>query len=304
MCAGASDGIARCVFPYHARDPRQEEIIHVRPILFHLPFGLPLYGYGTMLFASVVVGRRLALRLAERAGMDATVMDRCCLWTLAGAFVGARLLYVVTNLDQFHRLADVFQFWSGGMVAYGGFLGGFLVTVVWCRIYGVRLIAWADCATPSLCVGLLLTRVGCFLAGCDFGRPWDGPWAVRFPSGSPAFEQQTLAGLLPLGATQSLPVHPTQLYESLSGLVLLLLVTAVHRRRTFRGQPFVAFVLGYAVLRYLIEIVRADANRGGVGPFSTSQIIAVATFLAAAVLASALRRVRPRLPQTHPEVTA
>ena len=257
-----------------------------------------------MLFASVVIGRLIALRLAERAGMNAKVMDRCCLWALAGAFVGARLLYVVTNLDQFDSPASLFQFWKGGMVAYGGFLGGFLATVTCCRIHGIRLLAWSDCVAPSLCLGLLLTRVGCFLAGCDFGRPWDGPWAVRFPSGSPAFEQQMLQGLLPPGATQSLPVHPTQLYESLAGLALLILVAAVYRRRRVSGQPFVAFVLGYAVLRYLIEIVRADANRGAVGPFSTSQIIAVATFVSAAILAYALRRAHSQFPHTDPELTA
>ena len=278
--------------------------MHVRPILLSLPFGLPLYSYGAMLFLSVVIGRHVALRLAARAGMDAKLMDRCCLWALAGAFAGARLLYVATNLDQFDRVIDVFQWWKGGMVAYGGFLGGFLGTAAFCRIHGIGLLAWADCATPSLCVGLLLTRVGCFLAGCDFGRPWNGLWAVRFPSGSPAFDQQTLQGLLPAGATQSLPVHPTQLYESLAGLVLLILVTAVYRRRTFSGQTFVAFVLGYAVLRYLIEIVRADANRGAIGPFSTSQLIAVGTFVSAAVLAYALRRAHSQFTPTDPELTA
>lgn len=254
----------------------------MRPILFHLPFGLPLYAYGAMLCLSVIIGRLLAVRLAERAGMDARLMDRCCVWTLAAALIGARLLFVVTNLDQFDRLSNLFRWWDGGVVAYGGFLGGFLGAVGFCRIHRIRALDWADCVAPSLCIGLVITRIGCFLAGCDFGRPWDGPWAVSFPAGSPAFAQQTLQGLLPAGATQSLPVHPTQLYESLAGLVLLVLVMAVRRRHTFSGQPLMAFVLGYAVLRYAIEIVRADTNRGAIGPFSTSQLIAVATFVLAA----------------------
>jgi prolipoprotein diacylglyceryltransferase len=69
----------------------------MRPILFSLPFGLPLYGYGAMLCLSVIFGRLLALRLAERAGMDAKQMSRCCAWTLAGACIGARLLFVVAG---------------------------------------------------------------------------------------------------------------------------------------------------------------------------------------------------------------
>ena len=267
----------------------------MRAILFQLPFGLPLYAYGTMLCLSVAAGRIMAVRFAARDGLDPKLMDRACVWALLGALVGTRLLYVVTNLDQFERVTDAFLFWRGGLVAYGGFLGGFASTVVFCRIHRVDLWAWVDCVAPSLCVGLLLTRVGCFLAGCDFGRPWDGPWAVSFPAGSPAFQEQTLQGLLPAGATQSLAVHPTQLYESLAGLALLLLVLAVRRRRTFAGQAFVALVPGYAVLRYLIEVFRADLNRGFVGPFSTSQVIAVGTFLSAVVLFYVLRRGRSQV---------
>ena len=272
----------------------------MHPILFHLPFGVPLYGYGAMLCLSVIIGRLLAVRLAARAGMDAKAMDRCCVWTLVAALVGARLLFVVTNLDQFTRFTDLFRLWDGGIVAYGGFLGGFAGTVVFCRTHRIPILAWADCAAPSLCIGLMLTRIGCFLAGCDFGRPSDGPWAVRFPVGSPAFDQQTLQGLLPAGASQSLPVHPTQLYESLAGIALLMLVLAVRRLRPAAGQPFAAFVLGYAVLRYAIEIVRADLNRGALGPFSTSQLIAVATFASAAFLSYALRR--GRLPFLHSDL--
>jgi len=256
----------------------------VRPILFHLPFGLPIYGYGAMLCLAVIVGRLLAVRLAERDGMDGGLMSRCCVWILVSAFVGARLLCVVTEPDQFDRAIDVFKWWKGGVVAYGGFLGGLLGTAVFCRIHGVRLLAVADCAVPSLCLGLMLTRIGCLLAGCCFGQPWEGPWAVRFPAGSPAFEQQALQGLLPAGATESLPVHPTQVYEALVGLALLSVVMAVRRRQKFPGQALVAFFLGYAALRYAIEVVRADAGRGAIGPFSTSQLIALVTLPSAAML--------------------
>jgi len=237
-----------------------------------------------MLTVSVIVGRLLAIRLAERKGVDGTLADRCAMWTLASAVVGARLLYVVTNLDQFDHVLDIVAWWKGGVVAYGGFLGGLAAAMLFCRNHDIQLLAWADCVVPSLCVGLALTRVGCFLAGCDFGRSWNGPWAVRFPAGSPAFIQQRLLGLLPADAAASLPVHPTQLYESLAGIALLFLVLAVRRHQRVPGQALAAFALGYGVLRYLIEIVRADPNRGVVGPWSTSQFIAIATFAAASTL--------------------
>jgi phosphatidylglycerol:prolipoprotein diacylglycerol transferase len=262
---------------------------NVRPTLFYLPFGVPIYGYGAMLCLSVVVGRWLALRLASRDGLDPPLMNRACAWALGGAVVGARLLYVATNPGSFDSLTDLFSWWKGGVVAYGGFLGGFVATLIFCRLHGIRLLTWVDCVAPSLGAGLMLTRIGCFLGGCDFGVPWNGPWAVSFPVNSPAFNQQVLQGLLPTTATASLAVHPTQLYESLVGLVLFTAVMAVRRRRTFTGQAFMAFVLGYAVLRSIVELARADLDRGAIGPVST-QLIAAATFFAAVVAWHLLRK--------------
>ena len=102
--------------------------------------------------------------------------------------------------------------------------------------------------------------------------------------------EQPRLGLLPSGAAASLPVHPTQLYESLAGIVLLFVVLAVHRRQRAAGYALAAFTLGYGVLRYAIEIVRADPRRGAIGPWSTSQFIAIVTFVAASALVYARRR--------------
>ena len=256
----------------------------MRPVLFHLPLGIPIYSYGVMLGLSLVVGWYLTLGLCVRDGMDRETMGSCYVWTAVSAVLGARLLYVLTNLDRFDHLIDMFKVNQGGLVAYGGFIGGFLGSLVFCRIKKVRLLAWADCAVPSLCTGLMITRIGCFLYGCDFGAPWNGPWAVRFPAGSPAFNQQRMLGLLGPSATQSLPVHPAQLYESLNGLVLLCLLLVIRRYRKFSGQMFVAFTMGYGVLRYYVEVLRADPQRGSIGPFSTSEFIGIVTFAACLAL--------------------
>ena len=256
----------------------------MRPILFELPFGLPIYSYGLMLLASVLVGRLIALRLARRAGINVKLADRCAGWTFFGALIGARLLFVVTNPDQFTSLWQIVALDAGGVVAYGGFLGGLAGAIAFCRSHRIPLLVWADCVAPALCVGLAITRVGCFLGGCDFGREWHGPWAVRFPAESPASVHQAQLGSLFASVSESLPVHPTQLYESLAGVVLLLLVLAVRRRQQVAGQALAAFAMGYAVLRYLIEIFRADPGRGSIGPWSTSQFIAITTFVAALTL--------------------
>lgn len=264
----------------------------MHPVLFELPFGIPVYGYGLMLCLSVVAGRLIALHLAERDGLDPALMNRATIWALAGAVIGARLLFVVTNLDQIRQPLDVFAFWKGGVVAYGGFLGGFVGTVAFCRIHKIALLRWVDCVAPALCVGLIVTRIGCLLAGCDFGQPWNGPWAIAFPAGSLAFEQQVSQGLLAADAPRSLAVHPTQVYESLAGLALLVPVLALRRRRQFAGQAFMALVVGYAVLRSVIEVYRGDFGRGALGPLSTSQVIAVVTSVAAVAVTYVLWRKR------------
>jgi phosphatidylglycerol:prolipoprotein diacylglycerol transferase len=256
----------------------------VRPVLFYLPLHLPIYSYGVMLGLSLVVGWYLTLGLCEKDGLDRETMGSCYVWTAVSAVVGARLLFVLTNLDRFDSFFDIFKVNQGGLVAYGGFLGGFFGSTVFCRLKKVRLLAWADCAVPSLCTGLMITRIGCLLYGCDFGKPWNGPWAIHFPARSPAFNQQVAEHLLSVDAAQSLAVHPTQIYESLNGLVLLGLVMLVRRFRTFSGQTFVAFTMGYAILRYFVEILRADEQRGSIGPLSTSQFIGVCTFSAGAAL--------------------
>lgn len=261
----------------------------MRPILFYLPNHLPLYSYGVMLGLSLVVGWYITLGMCVADGMNRELMARCYLWTAGTAVVCSRLLYVFTNFDRFDNILDVFKVWQGGLVAYGGFLGGFIGSAAFCRIHKIRLLAWADCAVPSLCTGLMITRLGCFMYGCDFGRPWSGAWAVHFPVGSPAFNQQRFDGLLDAGATQSLGVHPTQLYESLNGFVLLMLLFVVRRYRKFSGEMFVAFTMGYAVLRYFVENLRADEQRGMIGPLSTSQFIGVSTFTAGLALLLWLR---------------
>jgi phosphatidylglycerol:prolipoprotein diacylglycerol transferase len=270
----------------------------VRPVLFHL-LGLPIYTYGVMLGLSLVVGWYLTLGLCERDGMERELAGRCYVFTAASALIGARLLFVLTNLHEFDSLIDLFRVTSGGLVAYGGFLGGFIGSAIFCRWKGMKLLAWADCAVPSLCTGLMITRLGCLAYGCDFGKPWDGPWAIHFPPDSPAFHQQRVEGLLGPHATESLAVHPTQLYESLNGLLLFALVMIVRRFRKYEGEVFVAFTMGYAVLRWFVETLRADEQRGSIGPLSTSQAIAIVTFAAGLALLVWLRT-RPPPPVEAP----
>ncbi len=261
---------------------------------------LPIYSYGAMLCLSLVVGWYLTLGLAQRDGLPRETMANCYFVTAVGALVFARLLYVATNLDEFHALADIVNIRRGGMVAYGGFLGGFLASWLFLRMHRIRLMPWADVAVPSLASGLMITRIGCYMFGCDFGKPLsaDAPgWLKKlgtFPrwpkgtlpqgAGSPAWIQHVNHRGLSPDSHASLPVHPTQLYSSLIGAFLLVLLLYMRRKQKFRGEVFFTFAFAYGLLRFLIEIIRDDLERGAFGPFVAQHIyipLALLVFAAA-----------------------
>lgn len=243
---------------------------------------LPIYSYGVMLGLSLVVGWYLTLGLAERDGLPKETMANCYVVTAVAAVAGSRILYVLTNLHEFDSIGSIFAMRRGGLVAYGGFLGGFIGSLAFLRYHRLPLLPWADVAVPSLASGLMITRIGCYLFGCDFGRPLTETapaWLKKlgsFPhwpegtleqgSGSPAWVQHVKERGLPPTADHSLPVHPTQIYEALVGAGLLALLLLARRRQRFRGEIFLLFTFAYGVCRYLLEILRDDAERGSIPP--------------------------------------
>jgi phosphatidylglycerol:prolipoprotein diacylglycerol transferase len=249
---------------------------------------VPIYAYGVMLGISLVVGWYLTLPLSERDGLPKETMANCYVVTALAALAGSRILYAVTNPDEFKSVTDLFALRNGGLVAYGGFIGGLLGSWAFLAPKKIRLLAWADDAVPSLASGLMITRIGCYLFGCDFGQrlPDTSPHWLKtlgtFPhwaagtlasgEGSPAYVRHlevyrgtpVEADLVRMNT--SFPVHPTQLYESLVGLALLVLLLWQRRYTRFRGQVFFLFVFGYGFLRFLLEMWRDDVERGSYGP--------------------------------------
>lgn len=283
---------------------------------------LPIYSYGVMLGLSLVVGWYIVLGLMRRQCPETDKkrydeymrdMADCYVATAFAAVAGSRVLYILTNLSEFPTLWSMLKLRSGGLVAYGGFLGGLLGSIVFLRVKGYRLWPWADATVASLGTGIMITRMGCYMYGCDFGRalPPNAPGFLKglgtFPHwhdnhGSPAWQQHVSMGFrsteqacsrdyhgvwsatenvckLPFSAQHSAPVHPTQLYESLLGFSIFLALMWMWRRRKFEGQIFLSFGILYGIGRSALEIIRDDAERGTVGNLSTSQFIGITTTL-------------------------
>ena len=245
---------------------------------------VPIHAYGVMLGTAMVVGWFLAMRLAKQDGIPTATAGNIYMWTAVWSIVGARLLYGIVQWKEMDSVFDIFKIWQGGLVAYGGMIGGFLASWYNCRRAGIALLRWADVAAPSVVLGTAITRVGCLLFGCDYGRPSDVGWAITFPAHSPAWQDHVETFDLSRDALRSLEVHPTQVYEMLAGLFLFGLLMLLRRVRKFSGQVFLGWVIGYGILRPIIEAFRDDDQRGTVGPLSTSQFIGLTSVVLGLVL--------------------
>jgi len=201
------------------------------------------------------------------------------------------------------RVSDCFawaKFWAGGLTYYGGLIGA--VVAAWFLLRRDKFPFWkaADMAGFAIPLGLTFGRMGCLMAGCCFGATCDLPWAMSFPWKSAASEAQYKAHLIPTARMWSLPVHPTQIYESAACLAIAAFcLVYVHPRKRYDGQVFVVFLALYAVARFLIEYLRRD-DRGGFLGLSTSQLIGLALLAAAAALHARLGRRSDNQPPQPP----
>lgn len=262
----------------------------MHPVLVEVPMpwgATPLYSYGVMLGTALIVAWYIVMYLGtNKETLERDLMATTFIITAVSAIAFSRVLYVLTNLEQFHSIGDLFDLRSGGLVAYGGFFGGLFGAWLYLRKKGVSLLAWTDLCAPGLGMGLGLVRIGCYLYGCDFGArltasapTWlrDIGTFPRWPDndGSPAWVHHVAENHIGPLTDYSLPVHPTQIYESIAGFVLAAIAFFVWRRRRFRGEVILTVAVAYGIWRFLIEYVRDDPERGFYFGFSTSQLISL-----------------------------
>jgi phosphatidylglycerol:prolipoprotein diacylglycerol transferase len=232
---------------------------------FHLP------PYGVMLALAIGAGMYTAIRLGRRVGVDSALILDYSSWVILVALVGAKVLMILTLWSYYRtHLEEIFSYATLKMagVFYGGFLAALFFTVSYVRVRKISFWKLADVLAPSVALGTTVTRLGCFGAGCDYGKPTTAPWGVVFTS---AFAHEATG--VPLGVR----LHPTQLYESVTTLALFGLLLWWFPRKNRDGDVFLGYLGLYAVGRFLIEYLRGDEDRGFVFHhlISTSQLIAL-----------------------------
>ena len=262
-------------------------------ILMH---GIPVYGYGAMVFLGFAFGAWSALRRARTVGIDPEVIWDLLTWFFIAGIGGARVFYLVQKRNEvFENVHGAQEFLfkavnltDGGLVLLGGVTAVVIATVIFAHLRKIPTMLLADVLVPSFFIGLGFGRIGCLLTGCCFGDRCDLPWAVHFPEGSAAWNALVSRGFLGQHAETTFGLQPTQIYSSIAAFLLAGLTAAYFRRRPFNGAVLVVGMLLYATKRFVIEFLRGD-EFGQFGTiFTISQLISMGIFAGGLVLLVAL----------------
>ncbi len=226
-----------------------------------------VYSYGLLLALAYLLGLQMALVRARRRGLDSTRIMDLGIWIIISALIGAKLMLLVVDWDYFSRNPrELLSLAQSGGVFYGGLILALVVALWYMWRHGMQVWAVCDVFAPGIALGHVIGRVGCFLAGCCYGRPTDVAWAVRFTDPFAAAN---------VGTPLHIDLHPTQLYEAGAELIILVLLLRTERLgKPFPGRTFWIYMFVYGVSRFIIEFYRGDP-RGMVGAFSTSQFVSM-----------------------------
>jgi len=228
-------------------------------IIFSLG-GLQITSWGVMLVIAFITGIWFAEHRAKKYEMPRSIIPDLSLILIIAGVAGGRIAYIFENFSYYVEYpGEIFKVWEGGLIFYGGFVLAVLCGIIFLknkkvpffagpRHEGISMLKVMDIVAPSVALGLGFARIGCFLNGCCFGKPTNLPWGVVFPPGSPptwVFDKP-------------ISIHPTQLYSSLAGfcMVLLLLIIEKNKKKRIPGHLFCFFLVLYSGWRFFIDFLR------------------------------------------------
>lgn len=232
---------------------------------------LTVYGYGFMIAAGVFAAWIAAEIRAKKQRLESEHVFSLVVWCLIGGLSCAKILFWITELDSIvEDPGFILRTLADGFVVYGGILGGIFAGWLYCHVRRIRFLAYFDLVMPSVALAQGFGRIGCFLAGCCYGKETDSILAVTFHDSD--------------FAPNNVALMPTQIYASILDFLnfAVLLYIAGHKRQD--GQVGAFYLIFYSVGRFVLEFFRGDLIRGSVGIFSTSQFISIFIFAAGVLL--------------------
>ena len=242
----------------------KNEVLTIGPFTVH--------GYGLMIGIGIIAAYLTAEYRAKKRKMgNEDTIFFLVLWCVIGGMIGAKLLYLITQYREI--LSDPSSIISelvNGFVVYGGILGGILTGWIYCRIKKLPFLKYFDLTMPSIALAQGFGRIGCFLAGCCYGRETDSPIGITF----------TNSDFAPNGVS----LIPTQLISSALDFLHFGVLLFLARKCKADGQVAGFYLIFYSAGRFILEFFRGDLERGSVGMLSTSQFISIFTFAAGIIM--------------------
>lgn len=249
----------------------------MKPLLFQIG-PIPIHSYGLMIVIGFLSGLWLAIYRGKKRGIDKEIFMDLGFYLLLSAMFGAKLLHVIIFWHDYVR--DIPQIWNhpkelftylgSGLVFFGGLLFAIPAGIIY--IYKKDLPLWevADIFVPSIPLAHGFGRIGCFLAGCCYGKQCSLPWAVTFTN------SQSLA-------PTNIPIHPTQLYSSITNFTIAGILLILSSKLPRYGQLFWTYLIIYPICRFIIEFYRDDPRGTVIWGLTTSQFIGIIVFIIAII---------------------
>lgn len=237
-----------------------------------------IYSYGLMMALGMICAVVVSMARAKKRGLDDDALFNMGLLAILAGVVASKLLYWLVNIKAIIADPSLLLDLSNGFVFYGGVICGVLVAYLYCRKKKMDFVQYADCAIPTVALAQGIGRIGCFLAGCCYGKETDGILGIVFPAGS----------LAPSGVA----LYPTQLFMAIGNFLLaafLFWYTRQNKKQASQpGMALIWYMILHATGRFIIEFFRGD-ERGAFLFFSTSQWISLGLLIAAVILVFVLR---------------
>jgi phosphatidylglycerol---prolipoprotein diacylglyceryl transferase len=227
--------------------------------------------YGLLVATGVFVGLWISVRFSQKQGIDPDHAWNFGIAVVLAGILGSKILYIINDWSIYaanpREIFSLSTLQAGGVFS-GGLIGAFAAAAWYIRKHHLPALRICDAFAPGLALGHAIGRLGCFAAGCCWGKPTTHFWGVTFTN--------PLAAQL-VGTPLGVPLEPTQLFESAVELANFFILAWMIKRKKFDGQVFAAYLILYGVARYFLEFIRDDPGRGSVfgGVMSGTQLIAI-----------------------------
>jgi len=244
---------------------------------------LTIHTYGLFMAAGFFFGMAVTLKIAKLEGITPQQIMDMGLIIILSAIVGSRLMHILLNITYYSQEpVAIFKIWQGGLIFSGGIIGVIIAMFCYAKRRDLSLLKMGDLWAPAAAVGQAIGRIGCFMSGCCYGKPTDMKWSVVFTHPN---------SLAPL----NIPLHPTQIYSSVSGFIIFFILLTMRSKKTFEGQVFLWFLILHSTARLVIERFRGD-YRGIVlnTDMSVTQLVTIFILIAGVV---ALIMLKPKTGQ-------